>query len=80
MANGFEKIIEEALAKQEVLERQLNDKGCEFGRVTRMQADSLKKDFNGLGAKMSKVYGLLLGSTFTLIINLIVLIFMLLKK
>ena len=61
-------LVEGINKKIEEIERE----GCEQGRMTRYMVDNYRKDLNGLGKKMERINWLLLGSLFTLTINLII--------
>ena len=49
-----------------------NGKGCEYGRVTRMQSDAIKIDVNKIGSKMDKIYTLLITTLATMLGSIIV--------
>ena len=47
-------------------------KGCEYGRVTRLTAEATKSDVNKMGAKLDKIYTLLIGTLATMLGSIVV--------
>lgn len=56
--------------------------GCEFGRFTREKADETREDVNKMGAKLDKIFTLLVSTLVTMIGSIItgILIFYITRK